>query len=96
MCEGYLPTKKRGWKAILVAAYKLRLKREVWSMKAKSVKVNYKKLINECDNPVSHITVTLYLKQQGMMYKKIRSLPLKPLDEVKRCDFAKKWLSGNC
>ena len=31
--------KKRGRKAILVAAYKLRLKREMWSMKANGEKI---------------------------------------------------------
>ena len=66
------------------------------SMKANGAKVDCKKLINVCDIPVSRFTVAHYLKQQGMMYKKIRkSLPLKPLDKVKRCDLAKKWLSEN-
>ena len=65
-------------------------------MKANGVNVNCKKLINTCDIPVSRFTVARYLKQQGMMYKKIRRrFPLKPLDNMKRCDLSKRWLSGN-
>jgi len=65
-------------------------------MKPNGAKVNYKKLINACDIPFSCFTVARYLKQQGMMYKKIRKrLPMNLLDKVKRCDLAKKWLSGN-
>jgi len=88
--------KKRGRKALLVPAYKLRLKREIFNVKEKGAKVTCKKLINACDIPVSRFTVARYLKQQGMKYLKIRrSLPLKPLDKAKRCDLATKWLSGN-
>ena len=86
--------KKRGPKTKLNAVYKLRLKRQICTMKDNGEKVNCNKLIRACDIPVSRFTVGRYLKQQGMKYKKIRkSLPLKPFDKQKRCDLAKKWLS---
>jgi len=53
-------SKKRGRKAILIAAYKLRLKREICSMKANGAKINCKKLINACYIPVSRFTVARY------------------------------------
>ena len=64
-------------------------------MKANGTKINCKKLLNACDILVSSFTVACYFKEQGMMFNKIRrSFPLKPLDNVKRCDLTKKWLSG--
>ena len=81
--------KKRGPKTY--AAHKLRLKRQICTMKDNGEKVNCNKLIRACNIPVSRFAVGRYLKQEGMKYKKIRkSLPLKPFDKQKRCDLAKK------
>lgn len=87
---------KRGPKPKINAAYKLRLKRQIHNLKNSGEKINCNKLINSCNIPVSRFTVARYLKQQSMIYKKVRrSLPLKPLDKIKRCDLAKKWLAEN-
>jgi len=88
--------KKRGPRPKLNAAYKLRLKREICHLKQIGEKVNCPKLIKSCDIKVSRQTVSRYLKQEGMRYKKVkRSLPLQPSDKVKREDLAKKWLAEN-
>jgi len=73
-CKGCLPTKNNSEakekRTMLVAAYKLRLNREIISMKTNDAKVNCEKLINAYDIPVSSFAVVRYLKKQGMIYKK--------------------------
>lgn len=91
-----LNRKTRGRKPKLNAVYKLRLKRKIASMHKNGEKVNCRKLINECNIPASRFTVARYLKQRGMRYRKIKkSLPLKPLDKVKRVELGKTWLAKN-
>jgi len=87
---------KRGPKCKLNAAYKLRLKRQICSLRDNGAKVNCNKLIKSCNIPVSRFTISRYLKEEGLKYKKIRkSLPLNALDKANRCDLAKKWLAEN-
>ena len=52
-------------KQVLVVVYKLRLKREIYNMKANGAKVNCKKLINACDISVSRFTVARYLSNKA-------------------------------
>jgi len=82
--------KKRGPKPKITATNKLILKRKISTLKGNGEKVNSPKLIRES---VSRYTMGRYIGQQGMTYRKIKKcLPLKPLDKIKRSDFAKKWL----
>ena len=88
--------KKRGPKPKINAAHKLMLKRKIATLKANGEKVNSRKLIRQCNLSMSRFTVSRYLNEQGMKYKKIiKCLPLKPVDKVKRTDLAKKWLAEN-
>jgi len=84
---------KRGPKPKFNSACKLRLKQKICNSKHIGEKLNFKKLINLCDIPVSRHTIARYLKQQVVTYEKIRrSLPQEPLNKLKREDFVKKWL----
>ena len=88
--------KRRGRKPKLNSAFKLRLKRQIAIMKKKGERVNCRKLLDECNIPSSRFTVARYLKQQDMLYKKIKkTLPLKPLDKAKRAELGKTWLAKN-
>ena len=80
---------KRGPRLKINSAYKLRLKRIICYLNQICENVNL------CDIPVLRHTVARYLKQEGMKYKKVRSLPFKPLDKLRRDDLAKKWLAEN-
>ena len=87
---------KRGPRLKINSAYNLRSKRKIFHLKQICEKINCKKMVNLCDISVSRHTVARYLKQEGMMYKKVkRSLPVKPLYKLKRDDLAKKWLAEN-
>ena len=87
--------KEKRPKPKISATNKLMLKRKISTLKGNGEKVNSPKLIRECMS-VSRYTMGRYLRQQGMTYRKIKKyLPLKPLDKIKRSDFAKKWLEKN-
>jgi len=88
--------RKTGPKPKINASMKLRIKRKIATLKACGEKVNSPKLIRECEIAASRFTVSRYLRQQGLRYKKVRKiLPLKPLDMLKRAELAKRWLSEN-
>jgi len=88
--------KRSGPKPKINEAYKLRLKRRICTLRECGEKVNCPKLIRECNIDASRFTVGRYLRQQGMKYTKIKkSLPLKPLDKIRRAEIAKEWLAEN-
>ena len=81
--------KKRGPKPKITATNKLMLKRKISTLKGNIEKVNSPKLIRECNMSVPRYTIGRYLRQQGMTYRKIKKcLLLKPLEKIKRSDFA--------
>ena len=80
----------------ITATNKLMLKSKIRTLKGNGEKVNSPKLIREYNMSVSRYTMGRYLRQQGMTYRKIKKcMPVKPLFQIKRADFAKRWLGEN-
>lgn len=88
--------KKRGRKGTLTKAQKLRIKRQISSLKQNGEKVNSSKLIKSCELSASRFAVGRHLKSLNMKYKIVKqTIQLKAHDKSERLRLAKKWLIEN-
>lgn len=87
---------KRGPKRKIDSQAKLRLKREIASIKSQGQKVNSPKLVRNCELSVSNRTCQRYMTSLGYNYRKIsKQLVLTKVHKAKRLDFISQWISDN-